>query len=198
MARFIVDIANIDPKKVKDICVAICDRMGEEDLDYGVVTALCIDDTNTNQFYNSDDIEGGNSNKLTLPQIIKFNEYYCGETGENPLPLIEEKELNTNQYHELRNKIFQDLVSCGVTSDEDENFKAFDEVLGSSLNVNWENEEQPTTYNRDEVLKICKNMTRFGGSFIKNLSETIHKADHDNLKILIKGFDKYFKQYLNL
>lgn len=43
-----------------------------------------------------------------------------------------------NEYHALRNKIWADLVSSGVTSDEDENFKAFDSVLGNHLAVDWE------------------------------------------------------------
>jgi hypothetical protein len=42
-----------------------------------------------------------------------------------------------NQYHELRNKIWEDLVASGVSSDEDENFKAFDGVLGGNLPVDW-------------------------------------------------------------
>lgn len=47
-------------------------------------------------------------------------------------------EYSINQYHAVRNKIWDDLVSSGVTSDEDENFKAFDSVLGNHLAVDWE------------------------------------------------------------
>jgi hypothetical protein len=49
---------------------------------------------------------------------------------------------NINQYHALRNKIWGDLISSGVTSDDDENFEAFDSVLGSHLNIDWENQDE--------------------------------------------------------
>ena len=44
---------------------------------------------------------------------------------------------NIKEYHTLRNKLWEDLVSTGVTSDDNENFAAFDSVLGSNLDVNW-------------------------------------------------------------
>ena len=47
------------------------------------------------------------------------------------------KAITVQEYHNLRDSIFNDLVSCGVTEDSDENFKAFDEVLGNKLNVIW-------------------------------------------------------------
>jgi len=47
------------------------------------------------------------------------------------------KKLSVQDYHELRNKIWEDLTSSGVSSDEDENFKAFDGVLGNQLPVDW-------------------------------------------------------------
>lgn len=48
------------------------------------------------------------------------------------------RKLTNKQYQELRNNIWADLVSSGVTSDEDENYIAFDNILGNHLKVNWD------------------------------------------------------------
>ena len=45
---------------------------------------------------------------------------------------------NIKQYHQLRNDLWTDLVGAGVVSDDDENFQAFDSVLGNKLKVNWD------------------------------------------------------------
>lgn len=45
--------------------------------------------------------------------------------------------ISNTEYQELRNKIWADLVASGVSSDEDENYQAFDDVLGNHLNVDW-------------------------------------------------------------
>lgn len=55
------------------------------------------------------------------------------------------KTISNTEYQELRNKIWSDLVSCGVVSDEDEDYSAFDDVLGSHLKVNWDD-------NNDNIL----------------------------------------------
>lgn len=78
MARFIVDIANINPKDIKNICKAICDRIGQDDINYGTVTANCIDHTNNNQFYNGGDFTYGNTNELSQEQIDNFKKV-CNE-----------------------------------------------------------------------------------------------------------------------
>lgn len=71
MARFIVDIANLEPHKVKEVCIAICDSLNTE-LTSGVITANCIDITNANQFHN--EFENGESNELTEDQIFTFKQ----------------------------------------------------------------------------------------------------------------------------
>jgi hypothetical protein len=70
MARFIVDIASIDPKDIKKICVGICDRILEPDINYGMVTVNCIDESNDNQFYN--EFDNGKTNELSIEQINNF------------------------------------------------------------------------------------------------------------------------------
>jgi hypothetical protein len=50
------------------------------------------------------------------------------------------KKLSRQGYEILRDKIWDDLVGCGVSSDEDENFTAFDTVLGNHLPVEWDEE----------------------------------------------------------
>lgn len=51
------------------------------------------------------------------------------------------RRLSNTEYQELRNKIWADLVSSGVASDEDENYTAFDNVLGSHLPVDFDWDE---------------------------------------------------------
>ena len=46
--------------------------------------------------------------------------------------------ISNTEYQELRNKIWEDLVASGVTSDEDENYQAFDNILGNHLEVDWD------------------------------------------------------------
>jgi hypothetical protein len=45
--------------------------------------------------------------------------------------------ISVQAYYVLRDKIWAGLVASGMSSDEDENFKAFDEVLGANLPVDW-------------------------------------------------------------
>jgi hypothetical protein len=71
MARFIVDIDCINPKDIKNICKAICERILEPDINYGIVTVNCIDTSNDNQFYT--EFEDGQTNELSKQQIENFN-----------------------------------------------------------------------------------------------------------------------------
>ena len=57
--------------------------------------------------------------------------------------------------------------------------------------------KSPYSYSRDEILKITDNMKRFGGGFIKSLSEAIVKADEENLEKLRNSFGEEFEKYLN-
>lgn len=61
------------------------------------------------------------------------------------------KNLSKQHYERLRDKIWDDLVSSGVSSDEDENFTAFDEVLGNHLPVDWEWDEE----NGSDICYAC-------------------------------------------
>lgn len=54
------------------------------------------------------------------------------------------------------------------------------------------------TYTKDELLTITDNMSRFGGGFIKALSEAIHRADDENLKKLQSVFADEFEKYLKI
>ena len=47
------------------------------------------------------------------------------------------KAISNTEYQKLRNKIWEDVVAAGVSSDEDENYIAFDNILGLHLNVDW-------------------------------------------------------------
>jgi hypothetical protein len=76
MARFIVDIACIDPKDIKNICVAICDRILQPDINYGIVTVNCIDESDENQFYT--EFDNGKTNELSETQINNFKKV-CNE-----------------------------------------------------------------------------------------------------------------------
>jgi hypothetical protein len=52
------------------------------------------------------------------------------------------KKLNVNQYHILRKKIWDDLLASGVVPDEDEDWRAFDMILGHHLPVDWDNQDK--------------------------------------------------------
>ena len=70
MARFIVDVGYINPKDIKAICEGICERIMQSDINYGIVTVNCIDESNDNQFYN--EFENGETNELSETQINNF------------------------------------------------------------------------------------------------------------------------------
>lgn len=69
------------------------------------------------------------------------------------------EKISNTEYQRLRNEIWNDLVSAGVTSDEDENYRAFDEVLGSNLEVdwNWDEEDRKRT-SRKDMIKYLKSL----------------------------------------
>lgn len=68
MARFILDVANLDEEGAQRIMERVCDELADT-----VTTIALVDVTNDNQFYNQDDIEEGNTNILTQSQIDAFN-----------------------------------------------------------------------------------------------------------------------------
>lgn len=69
MARFIVDVANLEATKVKEVCEAICNALNTE-VTSGLISTNCIDITNANQFHN--EFENGESNELSKSQIFAF------------------------------------------------------------------------------------------------------------------------------
>jgi hypothetical protein len=68
MARFILDVANVNENDIEKILSEVLKRIGEEDINYGIAEITCIEDTNESQFYN--DLE---LNVLTPRQIEFFN-----------------------------------------------------------------------------------------------------------------------------
>ena len=59
-----------------------------------------------------------------------------------------------------------------------------------------EQSPEPKTYTRDEIITITNNMHRYGGGFMKALSECIHRADHENMMKLQSVFADDFERYL--
>jgi hypothetical protein len=48
---------------------------------------------------------------------------------------------------------------------------------------------------QDEKIEIIENMEKFGGSFVKALSQCILRADPSNLQKLEDAFGEYFEMY---
>jgi hypothetical protein len=67
MARFILDVANLMPHQIKKLQDEIFNSTIASNC---IGTIICIDETNTNQFYS---FENGESNELTKEQIEEFN-----------------------------------------------------------------------------------------------------------------------------
>ena len=65
MARFILDVANLDRDGIKKVLT----KCSNESLMGDMVTITCIDETNENQFYND-----GSLNFLSKDQINKYNQ----------------------------------------------------------------------------------------------------------------------------
>ena len=55
-----------------------------------------------------------------------------------------------------------------------------------------------THVTHDEKLQMCQAMERFGGGFVKALSECFIKADLDNLERLYKAFPEIVETYLKI
>ena len=68
MARFILDVANLDKDGIKKVLTNCCD----ESLMGNMVFITCIDETNENQFYNDESL-----NFLSKEQINKYNQRTC-------------------------------------------------------------------------------------------------------------------------
>jgi len=76
MARFIVDIANVDVDVIPDVMDMITEVAADNNNTQGIVTVYCIDETNENQF--NVQLDNGKSNELTEKQIQRFKEV-CNE-----------------------------------------------------------------------------------------------------------------------
>lgn len=63
MARFILDVGNLDPVRIQKLMRNLCDDTNE------IISITCIDETNTNQFYTET-----RKNRLTEDQIKNYNE----------------------------------------------------------------------------------------------------------------------------
>lgn len=47
----------------------------------------------------------------------------------------------------------------------------------------------------DEEFKIVERMEKYGGSFVKALSQCFYTADSKNFNLLKETFSEYWKQY---
>lgn len=63
MARFIVDVANLKPEQIKKFAIAV----GDIEIGDGIISAVCIDETNDNQFHDTP-----SKNYLSKEQINTF------------------------------------------------------------------------------------------------------------------------------
>ena len=68
MARFILDVANLDKDGIKKVLTTCAD----ESLMGNMVTITCVEETNENQFYNDE-----SRNFLSKEQINKYNQRTC-------------------------------------------------------------------------------------------------------------------------
>ena len=67
MARFILDVANLMPRQIKQLQDEIFDKTIVRNC---IATMNCIDETNNNQFYQ--DFDEGDTNELSAEQIENF------------------------------------------------------------------------------------------------------------------------------
>lgn len=114
-------------------------------------------------------------------------------------------ELSQDELDELRDNYFAQLIDLG-----EEDFNSSDEIPMENIIFCYEGiyfteddffcnqQPEPKTYTRDEIITITNNMHRYGGGFMKALSECIHRADHENLVKLQSVFADDFEKYLNL
>ena len=113
-------------------------------------------------------------------------------------------ELNQNELEELRESYFYQLEDLG-----EEDFESSDEIPMENVISHYEGisfveddffcnqQPEPTTYTRDEIITITNNMHQYGGGFMKALSECIHQAYPENLvrlqSVFADDFERYFK-----
>lgn len=74
MARFILDVANLMPHLIEKLQDEI---FSTNIVSKSIATMICIDESNTNQFFSMDeeDIENGFTNSLSQEQIENFNKF---------------------------------------------------------------------------------------------------------------------------
>ena len=70
MARFIIDIGNIEDFNMAEVCKDISNALIEYSSYYEINTVNCIDNTNNNQFYT--EFDNGETNELSEEQINNF------------------------------------------------------------------------------------------------------------------------------
>lgn len=110
-------------------------------------------------------------------------------------------ELTGNELEELRdNYLFYKYDS---EEDFDPADTSMSEVISYYEGIYFTEDEffcnqpsNPKTYTRDEIITITNNMYRYGGGFMKALSECVHRADHENLIKLQSVFADEFEKYL--
>jgi len=51
-----------------------------------------------------------------------------------------------------------------------------------------------TDYTHDELMNICNNMQKYGGSFSASLAKSFINADNSNRRKLIEAFPEFFKK----
>lgn len=49
-------------------------------------------------------------------------------------------------------------------------------------------------YTHDELMQVCNEMIKYGGSFSASLARTFFNADNSNRKRLIEAFPEFFKK----
>ena len=113
-------------------------------------------------------------------------------------------ELSQDELEELRDNYFAQLTDLG-----EENFDYPDEIPMQNVIAHYEGtyfveddffcnqQPEPKTYTFDKIMIIANNMNRYGGGFMKALSECILRADHENLVKLQSVFADDFEKYLN-
>lgn len=69
-------------------------------------------------------------------------------------------------------------------------------VVYLNIKLNQTKKQAMKTFTQNEILKISKNMIRFGGSFHRCIGEALSKADKENTQKLINAFYDEMQQYL--
>lgn len=113
-------------------------------------------------------------------------------------------DLNENELEELREAYFAQLTDLGEENFDSSNDIPMDNVIAHYEGTYFTEDDffcnqqpEPRTYTRDEIITITNNMHQYGGGFMKALSECIHRADNENLVKLQSVFADDFEKYLN-